>query len=146
MSTTNETAGMEAKTFDVDGLVPRNCATLTGMRDEVVLISWLIVLMRMQESSLVRCEWQYHGSEEIPANGDAVRTLSPNDVMIGMQSHAGQAAAMLARTIPTTTQTQQSALETPASLRLSTGSLSPSPENATDEVSFQRHSYSMDGH
>lgn len=145
MSATNEAAGMEAKTFDVDGLVPRNCATLTGLRDEIVLISWLIVLMRMQESSLARCEWQYQGSD-LPANGDAVRTLSPNDVMIGMQSHAGQAAAMLAGTIPTTTQNQQSALSIPASLRLSTGSLSPSSENATDEVSFVRHSYPLDGH
>lgn len=142
MSTANEAAGMEAKTFDVDGLVPRNCATLTGMRDEIVLISWLLVLMRMQESSLVRCEWKYHGSD-LPANGDTVRTLSPNDVMIGMQSHAGQAAAMLAGTIPTTTQTQ-SALSSPASLRLSTGSLSPSPENATDEVSNGQNSQSVD--
>jgi hypothetical protein len=56
--------------------------------------------------------------------------------MIGLQSHIGQAAAMLAGTIPSITQTQQSELATSPSLRLSNASLSQSSDDATDEVSI----------
>jgi hypothetical protein len=80
---------MASKTFEIDGLAPQNCSTPTSMRDEIILIAWLIVLMRVQESSLVRCEWQYQGSPQELENGDAVRSLSPNDVTIGLQSHTG---------------------------------------------------------
>lgn len=135
MSPTNEASGMESQIFDIAGLAPGNCGTPTGMRDEVILLSWLIVLMRTQESSAVRFEWQYQGSEEVLGNGDAVRTLSPNEVMIGLQSHIGQVAAMLAGTIPSITPAQQSKLATRPSLRLSNASLSQSSDDATDEVS-----------
>lgn len=135
MSSINEASGMESQISDIVGLAPCNCGTLTGMRDEIILLSWLIVLMRTQESSAVRFEWQYQGSGEVLGNGDAVRTLSPNEVMIGLQSHIGQAAAMLAGTIPSITQTQQSKLATRPSLRLSKASLSQSSDDATEEVS-----------
>ena len=135
MSPTNEASDIESQIFDIAGLVPGNCGTPTGMIDEIILVSWLIVLMRTQESSTVRFEWQYQGSGEVLGNGDAIQTLSPNEVMIGLQSHIGQAAAMLAGTIPSITQTQQSKLATRPSLRLSNASLSQSSDDATDEVS-----------
>jgi hypothetical protein len=138
MALTNEASGMESQIFDIAGLAPDNCGTPTGMRDEIILLSWLIVLMRTQESSAVRFEWQYQGSGEVLGNGDAVRTLTPNDVMIGLQSHIGQAAAMLAGSIPSITQMQQSELATRPSLRLSNASLSQSSDDATDEVSVTR--------
>jgi hypothetical protein len=136
MTSTNEASGMESQIFDIAGLAPGNCGTPTGMRDEIILLSWLIVLMRTQESSAVSFEWQYQGSEEVLGSADAVRTLSPNDVMIGLQSHLGQAAAMLAGTIPSITQTQQSELAIRPSLRLSNASLSQSSDDATEEVSL----------
>jgi hypothetical protein len=147
MSPTNEASGMEPQSFDVAGLVPANCGTLTGMRDEIILVSWLIVLMRTQESSSVCCEWQYQGSESVLGSGDTVRTLSPNEVMIGLQSHTGQVAAMLAGTIPSITQAQQSALAVSPSLRISNASLSQSSDDTTDEVSlrpWEHHSISAD--
>lgn len=125
---------MASKTFEINGLAPQNCSTPTGMRDEIILIAWLIVLMRVQESDLVRCEWQYQGSPQELENGDAVRRLSPNDVMIGLQSHTGQSAAILAGLIPSITE-PQSALPSLASIRLSTGPLSLTSEDAKDEVS-----------
>ena len=137
MSPVNEAGGMESQIFDIAGLAPGNCGTPTGMRDEIILLSWLIVLMRTQESSAVRFEWQYQGSEAVLGNGDAVRGLSPNEVMIGLQSHIGQAAAMLAGTIPSITKIQQSKLATRPSLRLSNASLSQSPDDATDDVSLR---------
>jgi len=135
MSTTNEASGMASKTFDIDGLAPQNCSTPTGMRDEIILIAWLIVLMRVQESSLVRCEWQYQGTAQVLEKGDAIRSISPNDIMIGMQSHIGQSAAILAGKIPSVTEAQQSALSGSASIRVSTSSLSRSSEDVKDEVS-----------
>jgi len=135
MSKTNEASGMASKTFDVDGLAPQNCSTPTGMRDEMILVAWLIVIMRVQETSLVRCEWQYQGTAQVLENGDAIRSISPNDVMVGLQSHTGQSAAILAGKIPSVTEAQQSALSDSASLRLSTSSLSLSSEHVKDEVS-----------
>lgn len=136
MSPVNEASGIESQIFDIAGLAPGNCGTPTGMRDEIILLSWLIVLMRTQESSAVRFEWQYQGSEAVLGNGDAVRSLSPNEIMTGLQSHIGQAAAMLAGTIPLITKMQQSKLATGPSLQLSTASLSRSPDDATDDVSL----------
>jgi hypothetical protein len=136
MSLINEASGMEPQTFDIAGLAPANCGTLTGMRDEIILLSWLIVLMRTQESSSIRCEWQYQGSGQVFGSGDAVRTLSPSEVMIGLQSHTGQVAAMLAGTIPSITQAQQCTLAVRPSLRISNASLSQSSDDATEEVSL----------
>lgn len=135
MSPTNEASGMEPQTFQVDGLAPDNCATVTGMRDEIILTAWLIVLMRTQESSAVRCEWQYQDCTSVVDNADAVRTLSPNEVMLSLQSHIGQVGAMLAGTIPTITEAQQSTIVKRPSLRISNGSLSQSSDDATEEVS-----------
>jgi hypothetical protein len=134
MSSTNEASGMEEQLFNIVGLAPYNCATPTGMRDEIILLSWLIVLMRTQESSSVRVEWRYQGGEEVLGGGDAVRTLAPNDVTTGLQSHVGQAAAMLAGIIPSITETQQSSFADRPSLLISSGSLSQSSEDATEEV------------
>lgn len=135
MSHINEASGMEAQIFDIAGLAPDNCATPTGMRDEIILLSWLIVLMRTQESTSVRFEWRYQGSSEVLGGGDTVRTLSPNELMIGSQSHVGQGAAMIAGIIPSITEAQESALASRPSLLISNGSLSQSSEDATDEVS-----------
>lgn len=125
---------MERKTFEVAGLAPVNCSTPTELRDEIILLSWLIVLLRMQESSQVNFEWQYQGCEN-GLDGDSVKSLSPSEVMIGLQSHVGQVAATFAERIPSITTTQQATSASPAALRLSTGVLSRTSEAATDEVS-----------
>jgi hypothetical protein len=135
MPSINEASGMEAQSFDIAGLAPYNCGTPTGMRDEIILLSWLIVLMRTQESSSVRFEWRYQGSAEVLGGGDDVQTLTPNEVTIGLQSHIGQAAAMLAGEIPSITETQQTSFSDRPSLLISNGSLSQSSEDATEEVS-----------
>ena len=136
MALTNEASGMESQIFDIAGLAPDNCATPTGMRDEIILLSWLIVLMRTQESSSVRFEWRYQDDANVLGSGDAVRNLSPNDAMIGLQGHIGQAAAMLAGIVPSITEAQESAFAGRPSLLISNGSLSQSSEDATDEVSL----------
>jgi hypothetical protein len=129
---------MEAQIFDIVGLAPDNCAAPTGMRDEIILLSWLIVLMRTQESSSVRFEWRYQGSGDVPGDGDAVRTLTPSEVMLGLQSHVGQVAATLAGTVPSITEAQELAFARRPSLLISNGSLSESSEDATDEVSLMQ--------
>lgn len=125
---------MEARHFEIAGLAPDNCATPTGMRDELLLISWLIVLMRIQESSQVRFEWKYNNGSAVLSNGDSIRSLSPHDVTIGMQSHAGQATANLSGMIPLIKKPQQIQMSEPASLYLSSGSLSRTSDQAKDEV------------
>lgn len=127
MSTFPGAADMDAKIFEVAGLAPPNCSAPTGMRDEIILLSWLIVLMRMQESSQIRCEWRYEGSAD-----DSTQSLSPNEVMMGLQSHTGQVAASLAGIIPSSSRTTQS------SIRLSNGSLSQKSDDAKDEVRSNR--------
>ncbi|KAM0722064.1 hypothetical protein Q7P37_002990 [Cladosporium fusiforme] len=128
MSAFPAAADMESRTFEVAGLVPTNCSAPTGMRDEMILLSWLIVLMRMQESSQIRCEWKYEGSAD-----NTVRSLSPNEIMMGLQSHTGQAAASLAERIPSLTQAQQSTSLRSPSLRVSNRSLCQSSDDAKDE-------------
>lgn len=107
------------RSFEV-AVAPTKCSTPTGMRDETILLAWLIVLMRETESSQIRFEWTYQGSAEEFTN---VRSLSPNDVMVGLHGHVGQISAKLACRVPTIPAVSQNNSLDRCSLLLSTSSL-----------------------
>ncbi|KAF2102365.1 nonribosomal siderophore peptide synthase Sid2 [Rhizodiscina lignyota] len=121
------------RSFDIVGLVPRQTNSPTGMSDEILLLSWLIVLLRTRESSQISYDWAYrsraNGFEHEP--GD--RHLSMDEVLTGLQSTVGQAAVAISRHIMAVEPSQHEALSFPASLLLSTGSLSRTSEEARNE-------------
>lgn len=123
------------RSFKVVDLEPDQPITSTGMRDEILLLSWLIVLMRTREGSQISYDWAYkcraNGFKNEPVN----RCLSMDEVMTRSQSAVGQIAAVIARHITTVEPRQRAAMPGPASLLLSTSSLSQKSEETNDEVS-----------
>ncbi|KAB8074309.1 hypothetical protein BDV29DRAFT_156789 [Aspergillus leporis] len=122
--------GDDFSSFEVASLAADQTATPTGMREELVLLSWLLVLLRTREGGQIRFYWAYKGSGHEPLTG----SLSIDEVMTtGLQSNIGQTAAAISRQIATVASSQPEAAAGPVSLLLSTGSLSQTSEGATDE-------------
>lgn len=74
--------------------------TPSGMKEELLLVSWLIVLLRTREDGQASFEWAYKGDEASPVN----RCLS-TEVMADLRSSVGQTAAAIARKRTTTPET-----------------------------------------
>lgn len=119
------------RSFKIVGLEFDGASTPTGMREEVLLLSWLIVLLRTQEGGEVSYEWAY-GSRDNAVEHQAVSECLSTDVMTDLQSTVGQSAAAISRHIKRTT---TKSILSPAPILLSTRFLSRKSETATDEVS-----------
>lgn len=115
--------------FQIAHLSSEQITTPTGMKEEIVLLSWLVVLLRSREDSQISYDWSYKDF----ANGtepESVNKLLMNEVMKGLQSNVGEVATAISRSIP-------AGASSPASLILSTSSLLRTSEEAKDEVSSQ---------
>ncbi|KAJ5427052.1 hypothetical protein N7465_002122 [Penicillium sp. CMV-2018d] len=111
--------------FQIAHLASEQIATPTSMKEEIVLLSWLMVLLRTREDSQISYDWSYKDF----ANGtepESVNKLSMNEVMKGLQSNVGEVATAISRSIT-------AGASSPASLILSTSSLSRTSEEAKDE-------------
>ncbi|KAK3353929.1 nonribosomal siderophore peptide synthase Sid2 [Lasiosphaeria hispida] len=101
------------------------------MREEILLLSWLIVLLRTQEDSEICYDWAYQGLD------DAVPIEPVNvDVAIDLQTSVSQNAASISCYIASRPAPKSQTATTPFSLILSTGPLSQSSGEANDQVSF----------
>ncbi|KAJ5542306.1 AMP-dependent synthetase/ligase [Penicillium sp. DV-2018c] len=96
----------------------------TGMKEEIVLLSWLIVLLRSREESQVSFEWRYN--DRASTESEPVNRISMNEVMNGLQSNVAEVATAISQRITSDTSTL-------ASLILSTSCLSRTSEEAKDE-------------
>lgn len=130
------TNGDGFRSFEVAGLASEDGSTPTGIREDLLLLSWLTVLLRTREDGQASFDWAYAGG----ANGDVdlVRHLSTEEVMIGLQSKVGDAIAATSRQIKAQPSSPCRAdVSALSSLLLSTGSLSQTSQGAKDEVSRQ---------
>lgn len=120
-------ANGDFSSFPIAHLVSEQINTPTGMKEEIVLLSWLMVLLRSREDSQISYEWSYKDSAN-DAEPESVSKLLMNEVMKGLQSNVGEVATAISRNITT-------GASSPTSLILSTSSLSRTSEEAKDEVS-----------
>ncbi|KAL5003525.1 hypothetical protein BDV10DRAFT_155242 [Aspergillus recurvatus] len=112
--------GDSSKSFEIAGL-EADSTSATGLKEEVILLSWFIALLRTRESSQTSYEWAYGG-------GDSSRRLAMEELKIELQSSVREAAVAISEYIATVaTDTSGS-----TSLILSTDSLSQTAE-AKDE-------------
>lgn len=126
--------GAGFRSFEVAGLTPDQ-TTLTGMRDDILLLSWFIVLLRTQEGGKVSYDWAYRGSGNDLEHETVKRCLSMDEVMTGMQDNVNHAAAAVSRHISSIAPDQVTGTSEHVSLLLSTSSLSRFSEDMKDEVS-----------
>src|SRR3569833_320740 len=88
------------KSFKMLGLAADQPSAPTGMKDEILLLSWLIVLLRTREDSQICYEWAYKSHCGGDIDPVSVR-LSADDVMTGLPSQVGEVAAAISRHIAT---------------------------------------------
>lgn len=140
------TSLVDFRSFEIVDLAADQDTTLTGMREEILLSSWLIVLLRTREGSQVNFDWAYNSDVE---HEPARRCLSMNMVATGLQDPIGKVAAAILGDIAAVERSQSVPKSSPVSFLLSTGSLSRTSEEVKDEVSepyvFPNHVTDLSG-
>ncbi|OOF90053.1 hypothetical protein ASPCADRAFT_157524 [Aspergillus carbonarius ITEM 5010] len=119
----------DVRSFEAAGLA---AATPSGMREELLLVAWLIVLLRTREDGQVTYEWAYQGQS-------TVNTCLSTEVMADLRSTVGQTAEAIARNIAPPQETATSGL------LLSTGALSQSSEEPKNEGTLHLETHYNDG-
>ncbi len=128
------------RTIEVPGLASDKAATPTGMREDLLLLSWLIVLLRTREDGQASSEWAYSIESQGQHGGIqelAPRSLSTDQVMPNLQSKVRDIAAAISSHTATQLSKEQTDLSRPTRLLVSTGSLARTSEGAKDEVSLR---------
>ncbi|KAJ9151328.1 Nonribosomal peptide synthetase 4 [Pleurostoma richardsiae] len=133
----NHVNGEGFRSFKVIDLGPSQIHAPTDMRDEILLLSWLIVLLRTREDIQTSYEWAYRSLENGIAYEPVNRRLSTDEVMIDLKSTVGQVAAAISRNITAAAPRPCTVMSSSVSLLLSTGSLSRTSEGADDESVIQ---------
>ncbi|KAL2200113.1 non-ribosomal peptide synthetase [Corynascus similis CBS 632.67] len=107
--------------------------------EEVLLISWLIVLLRTREDSQFTFEWAYKTEEG--ANGElpGVMRLSASEVLPDLQSSLEKVASAIASQIGATSSRPSLNHAGPISLLLSTGSLTQISKGSTKNTEPSLH-------
>jgi hypothetical protein len=93
--------GDNFKSVKVFGLASDQPTSRTGMREEVLLASWLLVLMRTREDSQVRYDWAYIDRAHGDHQNLTKRSLAENEVLSNRQDSIGQLAEAISRHITT---------------------------------------------
>lgn len=124
------------RAFNVKGLSFDQIFTPTGMREEILLLSWLIVLLRIQdEGSQISYDWAYKTRENDFEHEPVKGCLSLGEVMKTSRDNVRQVTSEISHHITKIASSQDVAISSPVSLLLSTSSLSQTSEEAIDEVS-----------
>jgi hypothetical protein len=131
--------GSGFRSFKVTGLPPGETVS-TGVREGVLLLSWLIVLLRTREGGEISYDWGFTRRADESEHEPAIRTLVMGEVMAGLQSTVGETAASISRQIRTEASGQLPALTSTVSLLLSNSSLAHTLDGPKDEVSNMIHS------
>lgn len=126
------------KHYTIDGLFsPSETCLPTALRADVLLTSWLIVLMRTREERQASFEWAYDGWEDEAVHQRTARRLTTDEVLPGLDLDSPLADAIQRTSRNHASGVKDLCTETacPKHLLLSTGSLSTTSSDEQDEVS-----------
>ncbi|KAI1608519.1 nonribosomal siderophore peptide synthase Sid2 [Exophiala viscosa] len=132
--------------FKVVGLASNETTTPTGMKDEVVLLSWLLVLSRTQDRDQVSFEWTYRSPTNGVLPGLPQTQLSRSEIAAEPSRNVGQIATAISQSLPKVTATHEADVSSPVSLLLSTGPLTRTLGEARDEGVLHLELSFQDGH
>ncbi|KAK5380751.1 Nonribosomal peptide synthetase 4 [Exophiala xenobiotica] len=107
--------------------------TPTGMREEFILLSWLLVLSRTRERNEVSFEWTYNNPPDGLPHEATGSHLSMSEVATEPSSDVGHIATAISHHLKMVTPSHGADSLSPVSLLLSTSSLSQTSEEARDE-------------
>lgn len=126
------------KHFTIDGLFsPSETCLPTALRADVLLTSWLILLMRTREERQASFEWAYDGWEDEAVHQRTARRLSTDEVLPGLDLDSSLADAIQKTSRIHGLGVKDLCTETscPKHLLLSTGSLSKASDDEQEGVS-----------
>ncbi|KAJ5166195.1 uncharacterized protein N7482_004976 [Penicillium canariense] len=130
--TEGQVNGTSVWSFKVTGLVSDHIATPTRMKEEIVLLAWLIVLLRTREDGRIDFEWAYK-LEEDGAGPKSANKLSTDEVLPKLQNTVRETASAISRSIGKVMRGPETASSSFASLLLSTCSMSEPSESVKDD-------------
>jgi hypothetical protein len=117
---------------------PASPSTPTTTTAEILLISWLIVLLRTRDDCQVSYEWAYKTDNGAEGEPFTTMRLSTSEVMPDLNSTIEQVASAIAGNVSTAFAGQPPSVTVRGSLLLSTGSLSlVNAKSDQDEVGNQ---------
>jgi len=123
--------------FEVPELASDEAASVSGMREDIVLVSWLIVLWRAREDAQISYDWAYRGWDiDIDHDAATPTCLSTDEIATGMQTKVDEATASISRHLTRVHGGAAGPWPNPASLILSTETTSRSDG---DKVSEENH-------
>ncbi|KAK1827171.1 hypothetical protein QBC39DRAFT_420964 [Podospora conica] len=125
--------GDQFRHFQVPGLATDDAASVSGMREELVLVSWLIVLWRTREDAQVSYDWAYRGWDIDIDHETATPPicLSTDEIATGMQTKVEEASTSISRHLTRVREGSAGPWPSPASLILSTETKSRSDGEET---------------
>lgn len=142
--TTNKQLGTDQgnregfRSLKIAGLETDLNSSPTGVKEEVLLLSWFIVLLRTREEDRISYEWAYQSQSNNDASSHKrlIRCISSDQVVPDLQSKVEQVTTSIARHINAAASNQNELGGTsPASIILSTSLLSQTSDRVNDEVS-----------
>jgi amino acid adenylation domain-containing protein len=125
----NETLRDAVSTHDINSLAS---STPSGMREDILLASWLIVLLRTREGERVSFGWRYQSSST--SSEEPSRHLSMETVMKGLEDSIDDVTGAISSQISKADSSKKHA--EPVSVLLSTSVLSQQSEDSTVRSSF----------
>lgn len=123
------------KSFEIDGVISGQIPTPTGVREEILLLAWLLVLLRTRENGQISYGWGYKCQADDFEHEMVNNTLVMDEVITGLQDSVGQVAEAIFHHITTITSGEQMGLYKPVSLLLRSNSLFKGLDEGKDEVS-----------
>lgn len=129
-------SGDQFRHFEVPGLASDDAASISGMREDMILISWLIVLWRTREDAQISYDWAYRGWDlDTDHEAAAPTCLSTDEIATGMQTKVEEATASISRHLTRVDGGATRPWPNPASLILSTETISRSDEEEVSDES-----------
>lgn len=105
------------------------------MKNDIVLVAWLIVLLRTREGNQVNFDWGYKTEQSDIQQDSGLKQICMGKVISTLQDKVGDAIATLSRNIHAMTEAQSASASGPVALIMSTSSLAEKSEESRDEVS-----------
>ncbi|KAI7973178.1 hypothetical protein EIK77_004455 [Talaromyces pinophilus] len=119
------------RSFKIEDPAAKEESCPTGMRHELVLLSWCIVLLRTSEEGQVSFEWAYSGQSESLQR----KHLATVEVLSSLQGSVEQARTDILQHIRTSSVDQGTSTSQPTLLILSTSLLNQTAGEPEDRVS-----------
>lgn len=131
-------SGNDAFNYNIDNLASQSSSTLSGMREDILLASWLIVLLRTREGERVAFDWTYQNSSNV--SEEPYRHLSMENVMQGLEDSIQNVTGAISNQLPRAGPSKDNV--EPGSILLSTSALSQQSEDLTVRLSSTRCTFS----